>query len=164
MRWRTIPGHKNYEVSSTGIVRRRTPGRGTYPGRVLTATASPNGYRYVCLDQTWCAVHQLVCRAFHGRRPSPRHEVGHRNRKKIDNRARNLRWLTKEQNEADKKKHGTWVVGTRHHNATLTPAKVRRIRALSKRGALQEDLAARFGVLQSNVSKIINRKAWKHVK
>lgn len=43
-------------------------------------------------------VHILVCTAFHGPRPSPRHQVDHINRDRWDNRPENLRWVTPHEN------------------------------------------------------------------
>ena len=42
--------------------------------------------------------HILVCTAFHGPRPSPRHQVDHINRDRFDNRPENLRWVTPHEN------------------------------------------------------------------
>ena len=50
--------------------------------------------------------------------------------------------------------------GERHGAAKLTAADVRAIRADHRRGA---DIAADFGIHQSNVSLIKLRKKWRHV-
>ena len=44
-------------------------------------------------------VHQLVCEAFHGPRPSPSHIVLHLNEEASDNRPENLRWGTRKENQ-----------------------------------------------------------------
>lgn len=43
-------------------------------------------------------VHRLVCEAFHGPRPSPKHVVIHLNEDATDNRAENLKWGTQKEN------------------------------------------------------------------
>lgn len=162
-KWRTVPGHPDYEASDRGAVRRRTPGRSTYVGRVLNPSLNDGGYLYVSLNTERVAVHRVVCRTFHGPAPSTRHEATHRNGKKLDNRDVNLRWRTHRQNIADKVRHGTVIIGTRHHAAKLTPAKVRRIRVLVPVIGLTAT-GARYGITKQAVALIINGKNWRHVK
>ena len=49
--------------------------------------------------------HILVCNAFHGPRPSPRHQVDHINRDRFDNRPENLRWVTPHENSMNNITH-----------------------------------------------------------
>lgn len=49
--------------------------------------------------------HILVCTAFHGPRPSPRHQVDHINRDRWDNRPENLRWVTPHENQMNSIQH-----------------------------------------------------------
>lgn len=49
--------------------------------------------------------HILVCTAFHGPRPSPKHQVDHINRNRFDNRPENLRWVTPRENQLNGKRH-----------------------------------------------------------
>lgn len=49
--------------------------------------------------------HILVCTAFHGPRPSPRHQVDHINRDRFDNRPENLRWVTPHENSMNSIRH-----------------------------------------------------------
>lgn len=51
-------------------------------------------------------------------------------------------------------------IGEKHHNARLTVELVRQIRARAAAGEPQNALAHEFGVVQSNVSRIVNRKTW----
>ena len=53
--------------------------------------------------------------------------------------------------------------GTEHHHAKLTPAKVRRIRAMSAAGEKQRAIAKRFGITQPSVGYIVRREQWRHV-
>ncbi len=54
--------------------------------------------------------------------------------------------------------------GEKHPTTKLTPEKVRAIKAHSKMGATNKDLAAAFGVTHSNISAIVLGKSWKHIK
>jgi hypothetical protein len=63
------------------------------------------------------AVHVSVCRAFHGEKPTPLHEVRHLNGDPLDNRPENLRWGTRKENAADMRAHGT------HHERKKTHCK-----------------------------------------
>jgi predicted DNA binding protein len=102
----------------------------------------------------------MVCLAFHGARPEGYH-AAHRNGIVTDNRASNLRWATKVQNEADKIAHDVRAWGSRHGMHKLTDDQVKFIRAnYLIPGA---DLARRFGVSQTTISSIRHRKSWRHL-
>lgn len=95
--WRTIPSHPLYLASSKGRIRRA--------GRKLIRKVQKHkktGYLYLNLqDKPWtdtrCAVHRLVCEAFHGT-PKNTMDVNHINGVKDDNRPENLEWCTRSQN------------------------------------------------------------------
>lgn len=54
--------------------------------------------------------------------------------------------------------------GEKFSSSKLTDSAVREIRDLYASGtALQRDLAQRFGISQTTVSTVVNRKAWKHI-
>ncbi len=101
----------------------------------------------------------IVCEAFHGPRP-PGFEVAHLNGDSLDNRAENLAWKTRVQNEADKVEHGTSNRGTRQHCSKLTETDVREIRRMAAAGHPQVDMVARFSITQGMVSEIVNRRKW----
>lgn len=50
-------------------------------------------------------LHILVCTAFHGPRPSSKHQVDHINRDRWDNRPENLRWVTCHENHMNSITH-----------------------------------------------------------
>ena len=67
-------------------------------------------------------------------------------------------------NSSDMASKGRAARGVKNTNAKMTPAKVREIRALYKTGEFyQKDLALRYDVTQSIISKIIRGWSWKHV-
>jgi len=88
--WRTIPTFPDYEVSELGGIRRRTPGVGTYPGRVLRTPIDSEGYPTVNLLGRPRRVHVLVAAAFlNGWTPDC--EVHHRDEDKSNPQASNLK-------------------------------------------------------------------------
>lgn len=67
----------------------------------LTLNTSQNNVR--SMKNYW--FHILVCTAFHGPRPSPRHQVDHIDRDKWNNHPENLRWVTPRENQLNAKPH-----------------------------------------------------------
>lgn len=59
--------------------------------------------------------------------------------------------------------HHKGANGVRNGSAHLTEQQVVEIRALYAAGMTQVELAARFGIAQTNISQIVLRKMWKHV-
>jgi hypothetical protein len=125
--WLPVDGASFYQVSSDGRIRsidRMVYNRGInasyqQAGRELKLQIHRNGYlggRYHRDDRGMATfqVHRLVCAAFHGPMPSPRHEVRHLNGNPQDNRAENLAWGTGSDNSFDQVRHGT------HANASKT--------------------------------------------
>ena len=114
--WLPIPGSDGYEASTDGRIRSvsrvvyRKDGKSQpVKGRELKTWVT-RGYRAIKLGvhgrHTY--VHTLVCEAFHGPRPSPKHEVRHLNGDNFDNRAENLAWGTRSENKQDSIRHGTF--------------------------------------------------------
>ena len=106
-------------------------------------------------------VHVLICEAFHGPRPTIQHEAAHGNGDRQDNRASNLRWATKLENERDKVEHGNSLRGTKHPLSKLTAPMVVQMRSEYAMGGItQRQLARRYGIGQAQVSEIVRRRAW----
>jgi hypothetical protein len=161
-----IPGYPHYEISSDGRVFRIGS---SVPLRPVVAKRG--GYLQVGLWKEGkgytCYVHQLVAFAYHGPRPSPRHHAAHRDGRKLNNTAENVQWITKEENEADKIRHGTSNRGERNGSAKLTDAQAAELRARVphlprssggaklRKGTLQM-LAAEYGLTTSGVWQVIN--------
>jgi hypothetical protein len=94
--------------------------------------------------------------------PTPEHEAAHgpcHNRLCVN--PRHLSWKTPAENQADRLRDGTDNSGERNGNAKLTWERVRQIRWLAEYTPLpQRHLAKCFGVSESAISAIINRKKW----
>lgn len=99
MEWKEIKGYEGlYEVSDIGEVR-SLPRQGT-KGRILKQHER-KGYLRVGLTKdhktTWCSVNRLVAEAFIPN-PDNLEQVDHINSNRLDNRAENLQWLTRQDN------------------------------------------------------------------
>lgn len=180
--WKQIPSYPDYEASSDGEIRRVVPDYLNRPLRVLRQHQAPSGYMRVSLtrnrtEERTCSVHVLVCETFQGPCPPDKEEVGHGNGKNHDNRADNLRWVTKIENAADRALHGTNQTGSNHWShhrpdrivrgeankgggGKLSDAAVREIRASS---SLLKEASECYGVSMSLISQIRRGKAWTHV-
>jgi hypothetical protein len=169
--WIPVPGYAGgYEVDETGRVRSvdRTVdcwmGKRRHAGRVLFPRIGSTGYKIVTLSMmgrtTTASVHRLVARAFHGPPPSPRHQVDHKNKNKLDNRPINIRWVTPKENCANRVMPAGTSVGT----SVLGEADVHRLRAMydSEVGTTNQ-IATLFGVSRRTVCLIGLRKAWTHL-
>jgi hypothetical protein len=177
--WRFVPSlDGQYEVSNLGRVRRATPGRKTYPGRVLKPAFASPGYFYV---RFWISkrrvkfyVHSLVAEAFLPPRPTPGHEINHRDAVKTNNASANLEWVTHAGNVAHARGMGLVPDPPRHNRppphprgganpaSRLTEADVRFIRH-GNHGMGCVKLARHFGVNKATILRIVNRKTWRHI-
>jgi hypothetical protein len=124
----------------------------------------------VYLHVNWCrpagrrqlAVHCVVCATFHGPRPAGMF-VRHLDGDPHDNWAANLAWGTREQNEADKRLHGTSPQGERHPCAKLTETQVKEVFSARCEGETHAVIAARYGVSPSTISAILTGRTWRHL-
>lgn len=165
--WRDVVGFEaDYEVSSHGRVRRRET------GRILRPWNAAKSYHYVHLcgmnRRRKVGVHVLVTEAFHGHRPSPRHEVAHWDGVGTHNIMDNLRWATHAENLQDQRRHGTLQTpvyhGSSHPMAKLRDEDVLQIRQAyyGRRGQLTE-LACAYGVHLSTIKLAAVGKTWSHL-
>jgi hypothetical protein len=104
-------------------------------------------------------VHQLVAEAFIGACPEEM-EVCHRDGNRANNALSNLRYDTRKNNHADKRLHGTHLVGDTCPAAKLAAGDVLAIRASDKRAS---ELAREYGVTADNIYAIRKRRSWRHI-
>lgn len=104
-RWMLVTGTEyQYFVSNLGRVKISAgpsikTGRGTRPRFLrICYIGNVKGYRNVRIDGKMRLCHQLVALAFIGEKPTPEHQVNHKNGLKWDNRVENLEWVTVSQN------------------------------------------------------------------
>lgn len=114
-RWAWVRGYKGtYKVSTFGRVKSvdrviacGPQGQWTqaFYGRFLVASPDPHTrYPRVNLAHgksrkyTTVSVHTLVCQAFHGPKPTDKHEVNHKDLNRTNNHVGNLEWNTRVEN------------------------------------------------------------------
>lgn len=184
--WKDAVGFEGfYEVSNLGFVRRvgiRT-GATLSSDNILRPRINRHGRPQLtlCRDGTKCCwtLQKVVCLAFHGPKPTPKHGVAHYDGNKLNNKADNLRWATATENAADKVRHGTVACGLRnghytkpertargerHGMSILRENDVRMIRSLWSMGVPTRVLGVAFGVSNTNVKDITRGKIWRSVK
>lgn len=176
--WRDIPGLENYQASSLGNIRTRwTVGSGNKIPRLtdtwqfVKTTNSTYGYLgfhpvwFKGTKQRYCSVHRLVCLAFHGEPPPGNWiEAAHfPDQNKHNNRADNLSWKTRQENQKDRIAHGTDIRGEKHCRAKLKDNDIREIRRLS--GSMTYAKIERmFNVSGKQIKLIVTGRSWAHVK
>ena len=172
--WKVIDEAPEYSVSSHGYVRRDagTDHRGwkvSTAGKLIRqrVVQARSGHLMVTLSTggkiIHRLVHRLVAKAF---LPSPhdnRPFVCHKDGNPANNNAANLYWGNGAMNAADRTRHGKTLRGKDVGGAKLDELKVQAIREAARSGQSQKAISASFGVSQSNVCMIVNRKTWAHV-
>lgn len=171
--WRPVVGFEDiYQISNLGrvwsnprIVDRkgvRQPRGGVF----LKLRHNRHGYVVVDLSDrgsdTQRFVHVLVCEAFIGPQPSG-HEVAHGDGVRDNNLLSNLRWATRLEQADDRRKHGTMLHGVRAKQSSLTDHDVTDIRRARIAGEKLRDLADRYGLTESSISRICSGASWPHL-
>lgn len=159
--WREIP-ETDYSVSNLGRVASRKRGgwKALRPGR------NSDGYQTVQLLFGGVShshtVHSLVALAFAGDKPSPKHEVNHKDGDRANNRADNLEWVTRSANQIHRYRvlgHGA-PSGERSGKSKLDAAKVKEIRRRLSVGDTQLSIARDIGISKSAVMFINTGRTW----
>lgn len=168
--WKWIEGWEGYyQVSDEGRVRRPKDSLSRYQ-KELIRKAKPclgnSGYLMVMLKAAGrCEsryIHLLVCEAFNGRRPDGA-VCCHNDSDLSNNRADNLRWDSREGNEADKVKRGTTNRGERHGLSKLGESDALEVLWLASSGIPLAHIAEAYGVSAVCVSDIKRRRRWRHL-
>ena len=158
VRWLPVPGYEGlYVVSNDGRIRSCMSGvdrklsleHGTRPMVQLWSGGKAKMHK-VC---------RLVLFAFCGQPPVSSWVASHLNGDCKDNRPENLTWESQGENIRRMKEHGTLRNGELSNFAKLSEFEVAAIRAAS---GTQHSIAKKFGINQSQVSRIKSGKRWEH--
>ena len=158
--WVPVLDFPDYEVNDVGEVRRKD-------GRVCKQHISSCGYPAVRVRRDGKShtkhVHVLVCAAFHGGKPSPKHEVAHWDGDRRNACAMNLRWATRTENFADMIRHGTRAFGESNHLEKLTDSGVREIKRRLAAGESPTAIARSVGHSRQGINSIKSGRQWAHI-
>jgi len=175
--WKPVPSLPKYEASSLGQIRSSDlVGRTGFskPHRIKKQTDGGNHYNQIMVwDEQKKSprarlVHHLVLEAFSGPRPAGA-VARHLNGNSRDNRACNLKWGTRSENQIDMVNHGTAFglrcKGSKNPRARLDEDKVRWIRQNYLRGNYYSlgSMAAQLEVSRTAVGHAAHGYTWKHV-
>lgn len=163
--WLMVPDFPSYEAHPSGVVRR-------IGWKPLNPTLGSKGYPKITLYRQRksyaFSLHKVICTTFHGKPPTPHHEVAHNNGIRTDCAANNLRWATHVDNVSDMIHHGTLRRGSNHQLTKLSDSQVAEIRATYPTGRcpfgsnIAGSLAARFGVCIGTIRSVASGHSHKH--
>lgn len=166
-----IPNFPGYFATIDGQIWSEPKRQNHKIGKFLKPALHRNRYFRVVLCKNKknynCLVHRLILEAFVSSCP-PGMEGCHNNGICIDNNLSNLRWDTRSNNAQDAVKHGTHRSanqnGEKNSLSKLTEKEIKEIRKLYKSEKfIQQQLADKFNVSKSNISRIVRRDMWKHI-
>lgn len=110
-------------------------------------------------------VHRYVCIQTKGPPPSEKHQAAH----KCGNGGRGcispfcLRWATQKENEADKVKHGTRLVGEMVGDSKIDTDTARQIHVLRWSGKTSDEIAEKLNIRGQQVRRITRGDRWAHI-
>ncbi|HAU33144.1 MAG TPA: hypothetical protein DCW76_02040 [Lysinibacillus sp.] len=137
-------------------------------GKILNKTVhlSGNGYYHICLKCKKITVHSIIAFLTFGEKTIGL-MVNHLNGIKTDNRPSNLEMTTNSGNLKHAYKLGLSkaprVYGVNHGKSKLTNKKVLEIRSLLESGEKQREIAKKYGISQSAVNQINQRRTWANI-
>ena len=166
--WKPVVDYEGwYEVSSFGRVRRTTPGKSTYSGRILANWSKYDGYLCIELRKNnkgrQFVVHRLVAEAFIGSCPEGK-EANHKDGNKHNNIPENLEYVTPSENQYHAYKLGLkrGLKGEANPAVKLTRSQIEQIRLLYSIGLYSHrGLAKTFGMSKSQIGRIIRLESWR---
>lgn len=151
--WRPVAMVSGYEVSCLGRIRNaaglvmRQQVQGGYTTLMIGSRTDGSRERR--------SLHRMVCEAFHGKPPTPKHHAAHADGDPLHNVPGNLRWATATENAADSVSHGTRPKGV--PNRLTAPQRAVALAALAV-GVRQPDIAEALDISVTTV-RTLKRQA-----
>jgi len=168
--WQKIRNNPHYEVSDHGRVRSWKNGAHGIGNkyRIIKQQSKANGYyKIVSLQVNKKSkpffVHKLVLENFICLAPTDKHQCAHNDGNSTNNHVSNLRWATPKENQLDRIKHGTSVIGEGNGRAILDESQVINMRILYKNGVSITALSRAYKVSHGCAYGAIKGKNWKHL-
>lgn len=173
--WKNIKDYEGmYQVSNLGNVKSLSRKLRVHHNsmrllreRILKCGILRQGYKAAALWENQkvklCTIHRLVGIAFI---PNPKNKpcINHKNGIKTDNRVENLEWVTYSENMIHALKHNLIKKGEEKCNTQLTNKNALIIKLLYKEGIYtQKQIGLKYNISQHTVSRIVNKKSWKHI-
>lgn len=120
-----------------------------------------HGYGRVSFQGKSALAHRAVCTIVHGTPPTDKHMAAHScaNGPGGCVNPNHLRWATHAENTRDAVEHGSMKRGNEIWNAKLTPADIKKIRAVAGQVPVR-DICQEYEISQSHAWKIIHRQSW----
>lgn len=158
-----LPDFPNYRASRQGRIYHFRSGRWIR----MSEYTDEGGYKQVKLRRDGKRytrhVHALILRVFVGPCP-PGLICRHLDGNPANNRVRNLKWGTHQENADDAKRHGTTTKGSKAKHAKLTEEEVGEILWYAQNANYTPKMiAACWPISVAQATQICERKAWKHV-
>lgn len=163
--WKDIEGYRGrYKISMSGRV------MSLLRGKLLSQNITTYGYKTVPLRKYGeksknCFVHKLVLKAFKNKQKG-KNCGNHLDGNKLNNCISNLEWCNHSENTVHAYTTGLIrrPVGENNSQAKLSPSDILNIRDLGKNRKNYKVIATKYNISISNVSAIVLRKSWKHIK
>lgn len=158
---KSVDGFPGYFVSPRGEVFSTQSG---FSRKLSSAKCGPTRmYDFVAIRANGKSfsrtIHTLVAKAFHGPKPSEKHEARHLDGNTDNNSADNIAWGTRSENSADRTRHGR-NCGPRKINESI----VREIRNRANAGEKYVGIARTLGISRGCVEKVVHKQTWNCVK
>jgi len=167
--WKPAIGFEgHYEVSNLGRCRSVKAACGTHIGLIRKPSLSRGYARFLLVNldvRKNIQAHRLIYESFMGPIPAGM-QINHRNGVKNDNRLENLEVVSASEN----KLHAIHVLGKKTYlipsqgelngRAKLTEAQLPEIFRLRSLGWSQQRIADKFGINQTNISRVLRGISW----
>lgn len=168
-KWKSIIGYEGlYEVSTFGNIKSLVKKGNNIQKIRKQGLDISTGYATVQLNKNGTPltkrVHRLVAEAFLDK-PSPKHIVNHKDGNKKNNRLDNLEWVTYSENTFHSFRTGLQkkIFGNENYITKIKNEDVVKIRELIKLGFTNKDIASKFNVNPSQISRIKTGERRSHI-